>query len=357
MITTTAMAQLLDPERLAIAARGVAAETLATGHSALQANIAALVEAAAVLTGVLEASGDCIKILDLDGRILYINDSGQRLLEIDEPDGVLRQSWADRWPAEPAAGAAIAAARAGRASHFSGPARTLRGDDRHWDVNVTPIRSGSIDVTQILVISRDVTERQRLEMQKATLAEELEHRIKNILTMVIAISRQTLRAPATLAEASINFTARITALAHAQAVLTHTHWSSVDIGAVVDAALAPHRIGGAGGQFHVSGPRLALSADRAQALTLALHELATNAVKYGALSVAAGEVRLRWHVGGSDEFRLEWIEENGPPVAPPAQIGFGSRLIERVLAAEFGGTVQIAYHEAGVRCTLAAPLA
>jgi two-component sensor histidine kinase len=129
---------------------------------------------------------------------------------------------------------------------------------------------------------------------------------------------------------------------------------------VVDGALAVHR-GGTGSRIRASGPDVNLAAKPALALALALHELATNAAKYGALSNEVGTVDLRWHVvheGDTPRFRLNWSEQGGPPIlAQPTRRGFGSRLIERSFAAEVGGEVRLAYAPTGLVCSLEASLA
>ncbi len=346
----------LAAERLSAAALAVAASAAKAENLALRADVAALVAASEVLSGVLTASGDCIKVLDLDGRILFVNDSGLKALEVIEPADLQARLWTELWPGEPAAAAAVVAARAGEDSQFTGGAPTLRGAPRHWDVRVTPVRSGSSAVTRILVISRDITEQHRLESQQALIADELEHRIKNMLAMVVAIAQQTLRPPASILDASESFTARMQALGRAQGLLTRTNWANADIRLVVDDALEPQRLDGSSQPFIITGPSIQLGASRALALALALHELATNALKYGALSVPGGSVQLEWRVEDA-QLTLVWREAGGPAVTPPTRTGFGSKLLTRVFAAEFQGQVAIDYAPAGVVCTLTAPVA
>ena len=123
-------------------------------------------------------------------------------------------------------------------------------------------------------------------------------------------------------------------------------------------ALRPHR-SDREERFEVHGPEVHLSSKTALAIAMALHELATNAIKYGALSNEVGQVRLRWEVDtsrGEQRLHVVWCETGGPPVTPPSRKGFGSRLIERGLAAELGGSVQLAYRASGVVCTIDTPL-
>lgn len=190
--------------------------------------------------------------------------------------------------------------------------------------------------------------------QRTLLAHELDHRVKNILSMVTAISHQTFRPPATMESASKEFAARIRALAKAQDILTQTSWTGAKVSEVAFATLAE----GIGARVKASGPDVELSAKSALALALALHELATNAVKYGALSADSGNVDLTWQVEveeNKQSFLLRWIETGGPLVRPPERRGFGTRLITSALSSEFRGSAEIEYPSQGVVFTLKAP--
>ena len=189
----------------------------------------------------------------------------------------------------------------------------------------------------------DISERKRAEEHQRLLTGELQHRVKNTLAMVQAIASQTFRNAADLDAAREAFSARLISLGQAHDILTQSSWTQAPIADVVDGALAVHR-GDTASRIRSSGPNVPLAAKAALALALALHELATNAAKYGALSNEAGMVDLRWHVvheGDAPRFCLTWSEQGGPPIlAQPARRGFGSRLIERSFAAEVGGDVQ-----------------
>ena len=153
------------------------------------------------------------------------------------------------------------------------------------------------------------------------------------------------------------FTDRLITLARAHDLLTRTSWSGAPIREVVEGGLAPHRTGR--NRIDVSGPDLDLQPRQALGLSLAIHELATNAVKYGALVSASGSIDVTWSKGGDADaaFRFIWKESGGPEVeAPPAdQMGFGTRLIERMLANDFSGKVKTTYAPTGVVCELVAP--
>lgn len=214
------------------------------------------------------------------------------------------------------------------------------------DGTVRMIRGGQQDVTA----RREDADRLRL------MVHELNHRVKNTLATVQSIAAQTLRGADPAIRKGLE--ARILALAAAHDVLTRDGWAGANIDEVVAGVLAPH--GGVDGvRFRVQGPALRLVPRVAVTLSMALHELATNALKYGALSVQAGHVAIAWETVAGDPalFRLRWTERGGPPVVAPERAGFGTRLIERSLAHDLGGTTRIAFEAEGVSCVVEAPLA
>jgi PAS domain S-box-containing protein len=206
----------------------------------------------------------------------------------------------------------------------------------------------------------DITARKRAEEHQRLLTAELQHRVKNTLAMVQAIASQTLRGAADLDEAREAFAARLISLGRAHDILTQASWTEAPIADLVAGALMAHR-DARGTRIRTGGPNVLLAAKPALSLTLALHELATNAAKYGALSTEGGFIDLRWHVTDADtvpRFCLTWSEHGGPPIlTPPTRRGFGSRLIERSFAAEVRGEVAMTYAPTGLVCRLEAPLA
>ena len=187
------------------------------------------------------------------------------------------------------------------------------------------------------------------------LADELEHRAKNSFAMVLAIAQQTFRGEAHARPLQV-YTARVMALAKAHDVAASSSWTSARIGDVVDGAVASHR--GGDGRFKIGGPALKVTPKQALALTLAVNELATNALKYGALSSVDGVVDISWSraAGGAPTFAFPWRERGGPPVATPTRQGFGSRVIKDFLASDFGGSVRLSYEPDGLVCELTSPL-
>ena len=345
----------------------VQASTVASMNDELTAAGPGLVGNDEILRGVLAGCGDCIKILDLDGRLQFMSEGGKRVMEVEDFGKLKGLPWPDVWAGRgnTEARAAVEKARAGNVARFKGMANTAKGNPRYWDVQVSPIFGADGKPTQILAISRDVTTEKRAETELAeayqrqkVMTAELQHRIKNTLAMVSAIANQTMCGNDI--EAARNaFTARLITLARAHDILVRTSWVSAPIKDVIDGALAPHQTGQ--NRFEVSGPELLLEPKAALAIALAVHELATNALKYGALSNDRGRVRVNWstHVeNGVPGFHFDWAETGGPRVVMPApsQQGFGTRLIERMLKNDVGGDVLLNFAPDGVVCEVRAPL-
>ncbi len=205
----------------------------------------------------------------------------------------------------------------------------------------------------------DITERKRWEEHLQLLIHELNHRVKNTLATVQSIAFQTLRNATTAEEAREAMEARLFALSRAHNVLTKENWEGAELGEIVAQAMEPYE-GYGTDRLHWRGPQVRLSPRMALALAMALQELATNAVKYGALSNTTGEIRIVWNVDANTSparLHLQWEETGGPPVEVPTRRGFGTRLIERSLAHELDGDVRIGFARAGVTCTVDAPLA
>jgi two-component sensor histidine kinase len=199
--------------------------------------------------------------------------------------------------------------------------------------------------------SRDLSERKQAEELQRLLANEHNHRVKNTLATVQSIVNQTLRGAADAESARAAVNARIVALAEAHDLLTDRSWSGADIADLVARAITPF----AAGRISCAGPSLDVSPSQALALSLALHELATNAAKYGALSRPEGRIELRWKVQ-EDRLELTWRESGGPKVVPPTRRGFGSRLIENALSRDLDGQTRLEFAPDGVRCWITAVL-
>ena len=200
---------------------------------------------------------------------------------------------------------------------------------------------------------QDITQTKAAERRQQLLVAELDHRVKNTLAIVQGIAYQTLRGgdvPETVAEA---FAGRLQALASAHDILTHAGFETAGLAGLARAVLAVHD--GESARIHLHGDEVQLSPQLAVNLAVALHELATNAVKYGALSVPAGRVDLAWEAKGG-RLALTWRESGGPPVTEPKREGFGTRMIRRALASELRGPVTLEFRPDGLVCKIDAPV-
>lgn len=227
--------------------------------------------------------------------------------------------------------------------------------DLFLDFVYQPMVEADGQISGIFVEGQDVTDHVLAENRLKLINSELRHRVRNTLAMVGAVAGQTFRDTATKAALSA-FEARLAAFGAADEAIVGAQ-PYANLGDVVHLALKPHDPGG--GRYAIAGPAVTIGSKQAVSLSLALHEMATNAAKYGALSVPGGRVRIDWTVNAATprEFRFEWLEEGGPRVAPPDRRGFGSRLVKTVMATDFGGTVELTYDPSGVRLVLVSPFA
>jgi PAS domain S-box-containing protein len=222
--------------------------------------------------------------------------------------------------------------------------RTKDRRERLWSFVSSALGTQSDGRRLFVCVAQDVTERKAHEEQVHLLMREVNHRAKNMLSLVQAIARQTAaREPENFIGC---FTERIQALAANQDLLIRNEWQGVDVGDLVRAQLA-HFADLVGSRIAAGGPKMHLNAAAAQAIGLALHELATNAGKYGALSVDCGHVDVGWRADG-DVFAMSWTESDGPPVSQPERRGFGSIVIESMAKRTVGGEVQLDYAPSGL---------
>ena len=201
-----------------------------------------------------------------------------------------------------------------------------------------------------------MTDRRLWEQRQELLLRELNHRVRNTLSVVLAVAHQTQRRSASLGEFGDRFVGRLAALARCHDLLMQSHWRGADLETLAREQLVPY-LADAPNRFTPSGEPVALPANLATPFGLVFHELATNAAKYGSLSVARGRVALRWsvsHANGDRSLEVVWRETDGPPVKPPATSGAGSSLLEGVIA---DATVTREFLEPGVICTIVVPLA
>jgi PAS domain S-box-containing protein len=233
--------------------------------------------------------------------------------------------------------------------------RAKSGKLLHWEIISTLTLDDQGRPVGLHAIARDVTERRLAEERQRLLINELNHRVKNTLALVQGLALQSFREGRDPAEARVKFQERLTALAAAHDLLTRESWEGATLAQLAEEAIGHHNEPEA--RIRFGGPEIVLSPKAAVSLVMALHELGTNAAKYGALSAPEGEVSIAWEVKDGDRLALEWRERGGPPVVPPSHKGFGFRMIERALAADLAGAAGIEFNADGLVCRIEAPLA
>jgi PAS domain S-box-containing protein len=232
---------------------------------------------------------------------------------------------------------------------------TADGEGAWYDIHVEPTRDEKGSIDGVTAVAMEVTERKKRESHVRLLMRELAHRSKNTLAVTQAMARQTAANSASLDEFLERFGERLDALGRAHGLLVNEGWTGARIEDLVRSQLG-HYSQLAGRQIFISGPDLTLPTEMIQNIGLALHELATNAAKYGALSTPEGRVDITWTAvprpDGSTDVTIGWTESGGPPVRPPTHRGFGQIVIERTVARAVGGTVELDYRPEGMVWTL-----
>jgi len=237
------------------------------------------------------------------------------------------------------------------------PHETVRlhknGNRLDVQLTVSPVRNGLGKIIGASKTAHDISDKKKAERLQKAILGEMKHRIKNVLATVQALARQTFREQSQQSGYEA-FEARLSAMARAHDILTADGWQSAELHLIVEQALLPFGTN----NFTIKGPAVVVSSRAAMAFSLGLHELATNAAKYGALSVPDGKVEVIWSIEDQSPaiFEFHWLEKGGPPVRAPQRRGFGSKLIEIVLASEVNGTVKIDYNVYGCSCHLTAPV-
>jgi len=306
------------------------------------------------LAAIVESSDDAIISKDLDGTILSWNTGAQRIFgyQADEAIGkpVTMLIPSDRLDEEPSI---LSRIRAGeRIDHYETVRRHKDGTLLDISLTVSPVRNIQGEIVGASKIARNVTQRKKMEKHRELLMAELSHRVKNTLAIVLSIERLSFSKQQDT-EASGVFRARIHSLAQAHGRLAEAQWTGVALERLVEDELAPYRQSETS-NTRISGPPVVLSAHCALNMVLAIHELATNAAKHGALSSPRGQVVVTWE-RKDDGVLLEWREQGGPAVSPPQRRGFGRLLLEQALHQELGSNVSMNFRPEGLICTILIP--
>ena len=250
---------------------------------------------------------------------------------------------------------------AGELEFYSVEKRFIRKDGHViWlSVRSSPVRDADDRLQYVVRVVQEITEHKAAERRQKLLMDELNHRVKNTLATVQSLASQTARAVHTPAAFRERFEGRLIALSKAHDQLTIHHWESADLRGLLAGSLAPYA-GPNPERVVLRGEDIVLRPRAVLTLAMAVHELTTNAAKYGALSVPGGRIEIQWQpvsaADGRPVLRIDWTEQGGPSITEPEQRGFGSKLIEGSITAELGGTARLAFKPEGMRCEIEIPL-
>ena len=317
-------------------------------------------ETRALLAAIVESSDDAIISKDLNGIVTSWNQGAEAVFGytaeemIGKPISLLIP--VERVNEEPSIIARIR--RGERVSHYETVRQRKNGQLVNISLSVSPIFADDGTIIGASKIARDISERKRLEEARRALSLEINHRTKNLLAVVEAVIRQT-AAHSPGDDFVRRISQRLRALAANQDLLVEGSWRGAEMGALARAQLA-HIDELVGSRVSLDGDRLVLTPMAAQALGMTFHELATNALKYGALSGEKGQVAIAWHieaVAEEPELFVSWRESGGPAVRTPGRAGFGTTIIERITGQSLGGAVTMRYAPTGLIWELRAPAA
>jgi PAS domain S-box-containing protein len=309
------------------------------------------------LAAIVASTDDAIVSKTLDGRISSWNAGATRIFGYDAEE-MIGQPITRIIPPElhDEENQILAQLRRGEyVDHYETVRVTKHGRRVDISLSVSPLRDKSGRIVGASKVARDVTERKQSEKLQRLLLEELNHRVKNTLATVQAVASQSFRRARGVGDFVSSFSGRVQALARAHDVLTRTKLQNAQVGELAREQIL---LGGVDdNRISCSGPQVALDPRTSMHLAMVLHELATNARKYGALSVPEGRLSVTWEMrtNGGRQLALEWKESGGPPVSAPKECGFGSTLIERTMQAH-GGKAVTRYGSEGVTCEIALPL-
>jgi len=330
-------------------------EEIVTGiaaHAAVAIDNARLYESDRRLAAIVETSADAIVSKDLNGIVRSWNHGAEQLFGytaeemIGKPIRLLIPP--DRRSEEDAI---LARARRGERVE---PYETVRvrknGSTVEIALSVSPVKDASGRIIGAAKIARDITERKQAQARQELLTREIQHRTKNLFAVVDAVVARSFAGKRTVEEAAAAVRHRLYSLAQTHAMLLDKEWRGADLTDVVRSEMEPYA-----GRLTIDGPPIILNTQATQSFALALHELATNAAKYGALAHQTGHVTISWSVSvldGQSRFRFRWEERGGPPVTEPGQKGFGSAVLEQVMAEHFDRPPQIEFAPSGLRYEL-----
>lgn len=318
----------------------------------------ALADSANRLQRILDNVVAFVGILTPDGILTEANQPALDVAGLSRQDVVGKPFWDAYWwsfspESQERVKQAIRAAQAGHSSRYDAPIRISEHDTIWIDFQLVPQFDANGKVVEMIPSGTDITERKRAETHRELLVNELNHRVKNSLATIQAMARHTIRGAKDMHSFEESFSARLKAISMAHDILVSSDNAKADLATMINRQVGPY-VDGAN-QLRVSCDAAILDAECAHSVGLALHELATNAAKYGALSTPEGYVDISSVDMGDGTVKITWTEVAGPPVAQPDGKGFGSRLIKQSIEYALGGTAKVEYAPGGVVATLIVP--
>ena len=312
-------------------------------------------EAAQQLVAIIESSDDAIVGLGLDGIITSWNRGAERIFgylteeAIGKPVTILSPpNYQKEYEA------LIQRIRRGqRIEPFESIRQCKHGSLIDVSLTVSPVKNARGKIIGASKIARDITERKRSEAQIVNIAREAEHRTKNILATVQATVRLSHSNTSDGLKELIE--GRINALANVHTLFVQSRWTGAELHTLITQELLPYREDGET-RVRINGPTVMLEPNMAQMVAISLHELATNAAKYGSLSAASGRLEISWSCTADGRLNLRWAESAGPAVAPPTRCGFGTRILEKIIGGQLGGEMRFIWRDKGLVCEIALPL-
>jgi PAS domain S-box-containing protein len=322
------------------------------------ADIAEVEEAIEYERSLLQATVETIPIgvllVTADGRISLVNRKMLALCGVERLDSLEDQAPFAYFRPDGSRYAAVElpimrALKHGETVEGEEVQHEVAGARRHEIFHAAPVRDGTGAVIAAVSACYDVTDDHEAMRRQQILLDEINHRVKNTLATVQSIARASLSSATTLRGYADAFEQRLIALSRAYNLLTENNWEGADLATIARRTLAPFA---SQGRTSLSGPSVALTPKLTLAMSAAIQELSTNAAKYGALSVEQGRIDVSWARENDGTVSFQWTERDGPVVEKPTRRGFGTRLIQDILAAESGWTVALDYFPAGLRCTM-----
>jgi PAS domain S-box-containing protein len=326
-------------------------------HAAVALDNARLYQAAARLGAIVETSDDAIATMDLAGILTTWNTGAERLYGYMADEVIGRPTTILTPPATPDEELHIIERikRGERVDPYETVRRRKDGSLVEVSLSVSPLKDASGNIVGASKIARDITSIKQAQARQELLTHEIQHRTKNLFAVVHAVVARSFAGKETIDEAKTAVLSRLESLAQTHVMLIDKEWHGADLAEIVRTEMRPYP-----GRVTIDGPSIELSARAAQNFAMALHELATNAAKYGALSNTAGQIHVRWRLdtaGGTPMFSFGWLERAGPTVARPERKGFGTAVLEQIMAEYVDQQPEMAFEKEGFTYALRGRLA